>query len=468
MKQQISLDNLQTSTIINHAVPAKSVEKKQSLSRGAFGQVFFGTWQKSTQEELQVAIKEIHIKGTKAYFGQANKMPPNLHSPEWRKLFDMYIPKERAITAVYLCLFINTTKIWHLCALNVEQQLSTGSNRVVCRTHSLLEDSFKSYLHAITKGDSRLIEPHLSKHFLSEKDCKNVFQTNFSTVNQRVDLQRKMLKICELSLQERKEIEWKSLRDEVIFLMRLNNPHIAKFYGIVLSREPYGMLMKYYPCGDLGRLIHSKQKTSDTEPRHISEQQQLNFAIQMLMGLVFLHENMFVHGDLKPANILLESENTLVLADFGLSSSDKEGGIRGTYNYMSPELLRHDSEVKRNTTASDVFAMGIVIWELLSFKYPWHGKTPIQINKLLQDGESLVLGESWPEYYLSLLPKMWSLDHAQRLSAEKCLDILLVVVEERKTAIVAEPMPESKTMVDADNADGNTDDSFISFGMISF
>lgn len=95
--------------------------------------------------------------------------------------------------------------------------------------------------------------------------------------------------------------------------------------------------------------------------------------IQVLQALSYLHRQGIVHRDLKPTNVLVLPDNTVKLLDFGLATSVRglDEVTAGTLAYMSPELLLGQPA----TRASDLFAVGVIMYELLAGKHPFQGKT---------------------------------------------------------------------------------------------
>mmetsp|Transcript_62931 Transcript_62931/g.153219 ORF Transcript_62931/g.153219 Transcript_62931/m.153219 type:complete len:389 (-) Transcript_62931:854-2020(-) len=99
-------------------------------------------------------------------------------------------------------------------------------------------------------------------------------------------------------------------------------------------------------------------------------------------GCRFLHAADLVHGDLKAANVLVDNKFRAKLADFGLSQKKNLGGT-GTPFWMAPELLRQETS---NTSESDVYSFGMVLYEVYSRKDPYEGDgNAVDILKLVAD-----------------------------------------------------------------------------------
>lgn len=149
-------------------------------------------------------------------------------------------------------------------------------------------------------------------------------------------------------------------------LAKLRHPNITTVMGAVMSKKEEPMLlMEYMENGSLYDAI--RNDTIDLD----SQEDILIIAQDIAHGLRFLHSANLIHGDLKAKNVLLDSNFRAKLSDFGLSSKTREDVARGTPYWMAPELLSHEST---NTAKSDIYAFGILLYELYSRKNPYEGE----------------------------------------------------------------------------------------------
>ncbi|MDQ6661723.1 MAG: protein kinase, partial [Chloroflexota bacterium] len=168
-------------------------------------------------------------------------------------------------------------------------------------------------------------------------------------------------------------------RREAEAIASLNHDHIlpAFDYG---EQEPWHYLvMPYIEYGTLRDLLLS----GSLSLHHTDDLFQ-----QIASALQFAHDQGIIHRDIKPSNILLDNENYTYLADFGLAKSleggntlTQTGALLGTPEYMAPELSEGPA-----TTSSDVYALGILLYQMVTGQVPFSGETPIAVYwKQLRD-----------------------------------------------------------------------------------
>src|SRR3979411_1338077 len=106
----------------------------------------------------------------------------------------------------------------------------------------------------------------------------------------------------------------------------------------------------------------------------------IEYARQILSALRFAHRHGIVHRDIKPHNVLVDAEGRVKVTDFGIaragaSQMTEAGSIVGTAQYLSPEQARGTDVDQR----SDLYSLGIVLYELLTGSLPFNGDTPVEI-----------------------------------------------------------------------------------------
>jgi serine/threonine protein kinase len=161
---------------------------------------------------------------------------------------------------------------------------------------------------------------------------------------------------------------------EMLDLLR-QSQHIiqAEDYG-EYEGKPY-LVMQYAPGGDLSSRL-KKGLALTTIATYLE---------QIASGLDYAHAKGIIHRDLKPNNILFSSEDTVLLADFGIAHEENyeltDTGIAlGTVEYMAPEQF---TDARRVTTTADIYSLGVIAFQLVTKKLPFghrgQGKTPYQL-----------------------------------------------------------------------------------------
>ncbi|HTB97034.1 MAG TPA: serine/threonine-protein kinase [Terracidiphilus sp.] len=154
---------------------------------------------------------------------------------------------------------------------------------------------------------------------------------------------------------------------------RLDHPGVMRVFGGEKRSRVY-MVMEW--CD--GKLL--RQVLSDGP---MSQDRAIRIAVQVLKALEYIHENGVVHRDLKPENIMVDANDNIKLIDFGIAGDSAARRLTyanftatlGTADYISPEQVKG----KRGDGRSDIYAMGIILYEMLTGKQPFVGSTPMEV-----------------------------------------------------------------------------------------
>jgi len=152
---------------------------------------------------------------------------------------------------------------------------------------------------------------------------------------------------------------------------RLNHPKVMRVYGGEKRTRIY-MVMEW--CE--GRLLREI-----LDEGRISPDRAIRIATEVLDALDYIHSNGVVHRDLKPENIMVDAEDNIKLIDFGIAGDSAARRLTyanftatlGTPNYISPEQVQG----KRGDGRSDIYAAGVILYEMLTGKLPFSGPTPM-------------------------------------------------------------------------------------------
>jgi eukaryotic-like serine/threonine-protein kinase len=152
----------------------------------------------------------------------------------------------------------------------------------------------------------------------------------------------------------------------------LSHPNIVSIYDRGEAEGTYYIAMEFLDGRTLKELVISRGPA----PVTVS----VEYARQILQALRFAHRHGIVHRDIKPHNVLVDAEGRVKVTDFGIaragtSQMTEAGSIVGTAQYLSPEQARGTAVDQR----SDVYSLGIVLYELLTGTVPFNGDTPVEI-----------------------------------------------------------------------------------------
>ncbi|PSS15461.1 Serine/threonine-protein kinase [Actinidia chinensis var. chinensis] len=220
-----------------------------------------------------------------------------------------------------------------------------------------------SNLHVFTLAELAVITQHFSSsNFLGEGGFGPVHK-GFIDDKLRPGLKAQPVAVKLLDLEGLQgHREWLT---EVIFLGQLRHPHLVKLIGYCCEDEHRLLVYEYMPRGSLENQLFRRYSVS------LPWSTRMKIAFGAAKGLTFLHEaeKPVIYRDFKASNILLDSDYTAKLSDFGLAKDGPEGDdthvstrVMGTHGYAAPEYVM----TGHLTAASDVYSFGVVLLELLT------------------------------------------------------------------------------------------------------
>ncbi len=174
--------------------------------------------------------------------------------------------------------------------------------------------------------------------------------------------------------------------DEAATLSRLQHPHIIPIYSFSIDREYPFYVMRLAEGGSVDRVISHLQPGrasrvgDEPSPPHLSGLARdawrafANIGLQVASALEYAHAHGVIHGDVKPANVLLDAHGQVLVTDFGAlpqGDADSPRSLTGTYRYMAPERFDGVCDVR-----SDVYALGATLYELLVTSPAFEGDHP--------------------------------------------------------------------------------------------
>jgi len=156
---------------------------------------------------------------------------------------------------------------------------------------------------------------------------------------------------------------------------QLNHPHVVNVHNLLEHQGHLLLVMEFVEGKTLDKLIQ--------EQGALPYEKAVNICRQVLEALSFMHSKGVIHRDLKPGNIMITEEGRVKVTDFGIAKATKEeghtrAGVRlGTLWYMSPEQVKG----KPVDARSDLYAMGITLFQMVTGKLPFFGNSDFEIMK---------------------------------------------------------------------------------------
>ncbi|KFR09234.1 Receptor-interacting serine/threonine-protein kinase 1, partial [Nipponia nippon] len=216
-----------------------------------------------------------------------------------------------------------------------------------------------------------------------------------------------------------------SLLEEGRIMRRLQHDRVVKLLGIILEDGNYSLVMEYVDRGNMMKVLQKLSLPLSVKGR---------FVLEITEGMLYLHEQGFVHKDLKPENILVDTDFHIKIADLGVASFKswsrltQEETVRqkqikstcqnnaGTLFYMAPEHLSCLNV--KPVEKSDVYSFGIVIWAIFANKEPYeHGINEAQICFGIMNGNRPDIKEitdKCPVEIIDLMKQCWEQESEKR------------------------------------------------------
>jgi polar amino acid transport system substrate-binding protein len=219
-----------------------------------------------------------------------------------------------------------------------------------------------SDLSGKTLGQYQIIKP------IGQGGMAKIYLAYQPSVNREV-----AIKVLSAHLQESPSFA-KRFSKEVDFIAHLQHPQIIPVYDYGEQDDHIYIVMAYMQGGTLAERI-------EKSPNGLPDQETVHLFDLIAEGLDYAHSKDILHRDLKTNNILLDENNHPYIADFGLAKLT-EGKIEltntmmtGTAAYMAPEIAQSGKSTKR----ADIYALGIILFEMLTGKLPFQGETPYKM-----------------------------------------------------------------------------------------
>ncbi|XP_047315961.1 serine/threonine-protein kinase STY13-like [Impatiens glandulifera] len=231
-----------------------------------------------------------------------------------------------------------------------------------------------------------------------------------------------------------------SFRQEVAVWHKLDHPNVTKFVGAsmgtsnlkipsnntsndvnnTLPSRACCVVVEYLPGGTLKKyLIRNSRKK-------LPFKTVIQLALDLSRGLNYLHSKKIVHRDVKTENMLLDSQRTLKIADFGVARVEAQNprdmtGETGTLGYMAPEVL----DGKPYNHKCDVYSFGICLWEIYCCDMPYPDLSFAEVSSaVVRQNLRPEIPRCCPSSFASIMRKCWDASPDKRLEMDEVVQLL--------------------------------------------
>ncbi|XP_050428034.1 activated Cdc42 kinase-like isoform X2 [Adelges cooleyi] len=249
---------------------------------------------------------------------------------------------------------------------------------------------------------------------------------------------------------------------EAAIMHSIDNEHIVRLYGVVLDTDALMLVTELAPLRSLLECLKEPTLRASFPVMSLCD-----FAIQICNGMHYLETKRLIHRDLAARNILVFTKNKVKISDFGLSRALGVGkdyyqtnfnvNLKLPIAWCAPECISY----LRFTSASDVWAYGVTLWEMFSYGFqPWAALTGQQILEAIDEPnfQRLEQPDCCPKEYFNVMSKCWQHDPAKRPRFSELASILhdckpeqvqtVVNFEEKKRDMLQYTIKEVITVLD--------------------
>lgn len=215
-----------------------------------------------------------------------------------------------------------------------------------------------------------------------------------------------------------------ALHKEVETMKDLDHLNIVQYLGFEQKKNTYSLFLEYVGGGSISSCLKSFGKFDEPLVKFITR--------QVLDGLRYLHSNGILHRDLKADNLLLETDGTCKISDFGISkksqdiySNNAEMSMQGTVFWMAPEVIHNIVEDKKQGYSAkvDIWSLGCVVLEMFAGQRPWSNEAVISaIYKIGKTKLAPPIPDDVSDEAKDFLKQCFTTDSEIRPTAEKLLE----------------------------------------------
>ncbi|XP_059246905.1 serine/threonine-protein kinase Nek11 isoform X2 [Mustela nigripes] len=257
------------------------------------------------------------------------------------------------------------------------------------------------------------------RYVLEQKLGSGSFGTVYLVSDKKAKQGEELKVLKEISVGDLNPNETVQANLEAQLLSKLDHPAIVKFHASFVEHDNFCIITEYCEGRDLDCKIQEYKEAGKT----FLESQIIEWFIQLLLGVDYMHERRILHRDLKSKNIFLKN-NLLKIGDFGVSrllmgSCDLATTLAGTPHYMSPEALKHQGY----NTKSDIWSLACILYEMCCMNHAFTGSNFLSIVLKIVEGDTPSLPKRYPRELNAIMERMLNKSPSLRPSAMEILKI---------------------------------------------
>lgn len=331
--------------------------------------------------------------------------------------------------------------------------MNGSKDRIICM---IVGSKHLSFVRVIDHDNSSDSEQKRSKRINDYCLVKKIGKGSFSKVYLGVDqLSQVSYAIKQINIKDlcRTSAGIFQLEREVRLMRSFSHPNIIKLKEVLMLEQQNCayLVLEYADLGSLDSMI--KKHTKLTLPTIFSVIKQITSAVK------YLHEMGFVHQDIKPANILIESSGKAVLADFGIGHSFQSAAmVVGSPAYQAPECLQgcgsddedfqfeddsEESVLETDPQEEDVWSLGVTLYQLLFGRLPFEGENLFEIICTIKENPLYIPEDTDPQI-AELLQGMLKVNPSERITISEIQNHPLVA----NAPELANDLPKPETVIE--------------------
>ncbi|OHT01090.1 Serine/threonine-protein kinase stk11 [Tritrichomonas foetus] len=249
------------------------------------------------------------------------------------------------------------------------------------------------------------------------------------------------------------------LEREIRIMRKLNHHNIVKLVDVLYAStvDTAYMVIEWANCGTMQDLIERIYGgNQNNQQNRFSEADLASIFKQVIEGLSYLHSKGIIHKDIKPSNILIFSDGSAKLSDFGIGHSFQSAeAVVGTPAYQAPELFEDEEDYEEDIdpTKGDIWSLGVSLYEAAFGKLPYVGANLYEIVRSINMTKLDIPENEYSSALISIIQLMLTVDSSKRptLDEVKNHEFFKLAEENPKwefqTMMPKAPLPDSKVVI---------------------